>query len=150
MGRSQNTFLKKEREKKKLQKRKEKQEKKEERKANSTSGDLDEMMAYLDENGNIVDSPPDETKKKKEIKAKDIEIGVPKSAPQDLTSERRGKVAFFNDAKGYGFIDQNETNERFFVHVNSLKSQIREGDKVGFKLEKGPKGLVAIEVKVVR
>lgn len=150
MARSQNTFNKKEREKKKLQKRKEKKEKKEERKANATGGDLDEMMAYLDENGNIVDTPPDETKKKKEIKAKDIQIGVPRMEAEDLDQERRGKVAFFNDAKGFGFIDQSGTNERFFVHVNNTMSHIQEGDKVSFKVEKGPKGLVAVAVKVIR
>lgn len=150
MARSQNTFNKKEREKKKLQKRKEKQEKREERKANASTGDLDSMMAYLDEFGNIVDTPPDPTKKKKEIKAENIEIGIPKMEEEDLAAERRGKVAFFNDAKGYGFIDQNETQERFFVHANGLMQQVREGDKVKFTVEKGPKGLMAVDVQIIR
>lgn len=150
MARSQNTFQKKEREKKKLQKRKEKLEKKEERKANATSGDLDDMIAYVDEFGNIVDTPPDESKKKKEIKAKDIVIGVPKKEEEDIDAERRGKVAFYNDAKGFGFIDQDGTKERIFVHANNITSHIQEGDKVSFKVEKGPKGLVALEVKVMR
>ncbi len=150
MARSQNTFNKKEREKKKLQKRKEKQEKKEERKANSPGGGLDEMMVYLDENGNFTDTPPDPNAKKKEIKAKDIQIVTPKTAAEDLTAERRGKVAFFNDAKGYGFIDQNETQERYFVHMNGLTEAVREGDKVRFQLEKGPKGLNAIQVQIVK
>lgn len=150
MARSQNTFNKKEREKKKLQKRKEKQEKKEERKAASSGGDFESMMAYLDENGNIVDTPPDPSEKKKKIKASDIEIGVPKKEKEDLTTERRGRVAFFNESKGYGFINQDGTQERFFAHANGLMEPIQEGDKVSFLVEEGPKGLNAIQVKLIR
>ena len=149
MGRSQNKFLKKEREKKKQQKKKLKQEKKEERKANATSGELDEMMAYLDENGNIVDTPQ-EAKKKKEIKAEDIEIGVPKAEQEDLSVERRGKITLFNDQKGFGFIKQNNSEESFFVHISKIKSTPREGDSVRFKLGHGPQGLVAIDVVIVK
>lgn len=69
MARSQITFRKKEREKKKLQKRKAKEEKREEKKDQATSGDLDDMLAYVDENGNIVDTPPDE-KEEKDSKSK--------------------------------------------------------------------------------
>ena len=71
MGRSQETFSKKEKEKKKLRKRQDKEAKKEDRKANSSKGkELDEMMAYVDENGNITETPPDPTKKKKVIKTR--------------------------------------------------------------------------------
>lgn len=150
MARSQNTFNKREKEKKRLQKRKEKQEKKEERKANATTGALDEMMAYVDEFGNITDTPPDPTVKKKEVKASSIEIGVPKKEREDITAERRGKVAFFNDSKGYGFINQDGTQERYFVHINGLIDQVQEGDKVSFQLEKGAKGMNAIEVKILK
>lgn len=150
MARSQNTFNKREKEKKRLQKRKEKQEKKEERKANSTSGDLDEMLAYVDEYGNITDTPPDPNTKKKEVKASSIEIGVPKKEKEDITAERRGRVAFFNDSKGYGFINQDGTQERYFVHINGLIDQVQEGDKVSFQLEKGAKGMNAVEVKILK
>ncbi|MEQ8714071.1 MAG: cold shock domain-containing protein [Cyclobacteriaceae bacterium] len=150
MARSQNTFNKREKEKKRLQKRKEKQEKKEERKANATTGALDEMLAYVDEFGNITDTPPDPTVKKKEVKASSIEIGVPKKEREDITAERRGKVAFFNDSKGYGFINQDGTQERYFVHINGLIDQVQEGDKVSFQLEKGAKGMNAIEVKILK
>lgn len=149
MAKSQQTFSKKEKEKKKLQKRKEKQQKKEERRANATDGSLENMMAYVDEFGNILDTPPDPNQKKKEVKASSIEIGVPKQEEEDLTIERRGRVAFFNDSKGYGFINQDGSQERFFVHINGLKTPIQEGDKVKFSLEKGPKGLNAIEVSKV-
>jgi cold shock CspA family protein len=150
MARSQNTFNKREKEKKRLQKRKEKQEKKEERKSNATSGELDEMLAYVDEFGNITDTPPDPTVKKKEVKASSIEIGVPKKEREDITAERRGRVAFFNDSKGYGFINQDGTQERYFVHINGLIDQVQEGDKVSFQLEKGAKGMNAIEVKILK
>jgi cold shock CspA family protein len=145
MSRSQQTFGKKEREKKKRQKKKEKEAKREERKANSTSGDLENMLAYLDENGNIVSEPPDPDKKKKEIPLSSIEISTP---PKEETDEElRGKVVFFNDDKGYGFIDQDQTKQRFFVHVKGAKQPITEGDRVKFKSEKTPKGMSAIEVE---
>lgn len=148
MARSQNSFIKNEREKKKLQKKKEKQERKEERKANSTSGDLEGMMAYVDEYGNIVDTPPDPNKKKKEIKAESIEIGVPKTVhvPEE---PKKGRVAFFNTSKGFGFIDEEGSRERFFVHQTGLKQDITEGDKVTFEVERGPKGLVAVNVTLI-
>lgn len=63
MGRSQNSFIKNQKVKKRLQKRKEKEEKKKERQENNNKGgDLDDMIAYVDEFGNIVDSPPEEPK----------------------------------------------------------------------------------------
>lgn len=61
MGRSQNSFIKNQKVKKKLQKKKEKEEKKQERKENNLKGgDLDDMIAYVDEFGNIVDEKPEE------------------------------------------------------------------------------------------
>lgn len=68
MSRSQNSFIKNQKEKKRLQKRKEKEERKKERQENNAKGgDLSDMIAYVDEYGNIVDSPPEEpdTKEKK-------------------------------------------------------------------------------------
>jgi cold shock CspA family protein len=150
MGRSQETFSKKENEKKRLKKRQEKQQKKEERKENSSDGSLENMMAYVDEYGNITDTPPDPTRKKKEIDASSIEIGISKQEEEDLTVEKKGKVDFFNDSKGFGFIKENGTQEKYFVHVNGLVDEIREGDSVTFELEKGMKGLNAVKVKRVK
>ena len=82
MGKSQETYNKKEKEKKRLKKRQDKLAKKEERKANSDGGGLENMMAYVDENGMIVDTPPDPAKKTK-IKASNIELGVPKKEESD-------------------------------------------------------------------
>ncbi len=62
MGRSQETFSKKEKEKKKLKKRQNKEQKKEERKVNSNKGkSMDEMIAYVDDFGNITSTPPEPT-----------------------------------------------------------------------------------------
>ncbi len=145
MGRSQETFGKKNKEQKRLKKRQDKAKRKEERKSNSNSGDLDSMIAYVDENGVIVDTPPDVSKKEK-LKAENIEISVPKK--EDLEDPiRTGRVEFFNTEKGYGFIKDSETQEKYFVHVNGLIDNIAVGNNVSFELEKGLKGLNAVRVK---
>jgi len=147
MGKSQETFSKKEKEKKRLKKRQEKQEKKEQRKNNPGSGQLEDMMVYLDEFGNFTDTPPDPNKKKKEIKASSIELGVPKRIEEEEEAVRTGRVEFFNDAKGYGFIKDAKNQEKYFVHVNGLIcDEIREGDKVTYELERGQKGMNAVKV----
>jgi CspA family cold shock protein len=59
-----------------------------------------------------------------------------------------GTVKFFNEAKGFGFIVDNTSQEEIFVHVTGLIDNIREGDKVTFNTERGKKGMNAIDVKV--
>jgi len=76
MGRSQETFNKKEVRNKKEKKRKEKEKKKLAKKESGKSS-MDDMIAYVDENGMLTTEPPDPTKKKKDIKLEDIEIGTP-------------------------------------------------------------------------
>ncbi len=60
-----------------------------------------------------------------------------------------GKVKFFNDSKGFGFISEDGSNKEHFVHVSGLVDEIREGDSVEFDLQEGRKGLNAINVKVI-
>ena len=147
MARSQETFNKKEKEKKRLKKRQEKQIKKEERKANSKGGGLENMLAYVDENGHITDTPPDRTKKV-DIDAESIELGVPKR--EEIEDEpMTGKVAFFDDSKGYGFIRDTKSGDKYFVHISGLLDEIKENDNVTYELEKGLKGLNAIKVKKI-
>lgn len=148
MTKSQDTFNKKEKEKKRLKKRLEKNQKREERKTNSGSGELENMLAYVDENGNLTDTPPDPSKKKK-VNASSIEISVPRREDEDVVSVRTGRIDFFNDSKGYGFIKENDTQEKYFVHINGLLDSVKEGDMVTFELERGLKGLNAINVKKV-
>ncbi len=149
MGKSQETFNKKDKEKKRLKKRQDKQAKREERKANPKRSGLDDMIAYVDEYGNVTDTPPDPSKKIK-IKAEDIELGIPKKEEgEEVDPVRKGTVEFFNSEKGFGFIKENDSNEKYFVHVSSLTEEIVEGEKVSFELEKGLKGLNAVRVKKI-
>jgi cold shock CspA family protein len=149
MAKSKETFSKKEKEKKKLKKRQDKMEKKEERQANAANGNnLDEMLAYVDENGNLSTTPPD-PKKKKVINVEDIQIGVAKAEPMDESELiRTGVVTMFNESKGYGFIKDLVTQESVFVHVNTLNVRIKEHDKVTFEVEMGHKGKNAVNVNM--
>jgi cold shock protein len=61
---------------------------------------------------------------------------------------KKGKVKFFNNTKGFGFINDSETGEDVFVHVSGLKDDIREGDEVTFDVTTGKKGLNAVNVKL--
>lgn len=146
MGKSQETFSKKEKEKKRLKKRQDKLVKKEERKSTSEGGSLESMMAYVDEFGNISDTPPDPLKKKKII-ASNIEIGIPKREDEPQVTGRQGKITYFNDSKGYGFIKDLMTQENVFVHINGLIDQVQENDNVTFEVERGMKGMNAVRVK---
>lgn len=146
MAKPKETFNKKEKEKKRLKQRQEKREKMEDRKANAKKGkSLEDMMAYIDENGNISDTPPD-PRNKKLFKKEDMQIGVPKQ--EDITEViRSGTVIFFNDEKGFGFINDQITSERIFIHANNLSEPIKESDKVNFEVEMGARGPSAINVK---
>jgi cold shock CspA family protein len=151
MGRSQETFSKKEREKKKRKKRQDKQERKEERKSNNLKGKpLEEMFSYVDENGNVTSTPPDPTKKKKIVKLEDIMISVPKQDPSEkVDPTRTGKITHFNDAKGFGFIRDDQSQDSVFVHMNDMIDQVRENARVSFRVERGHKGPSAVEVREI-
>ncbi|TAF74384.1 MAG: cold shock domain-containing protein [Bacteroidetes bacterium] len=61
-----------------------------------------------------------------------------------------GKVKFFNSTKGFGFIKPDDSSEDIFVHMSGLVSpQIRENDSVKFNVERGKKGLNAVNVELV-
>ncbi len=60
----------------------------------------------------------------------------------------KGTVKFFNDAKGFGFI-KDENGQEVFVHATGLKEEIRENDEVTYDLEEGKKGLSAVNVSVI-
>ncbi len=149
MGRSQETFNKKEVRNKKEKKRKDKEKKRLARKENEKTGGLDDMIAYVDENGMLSDTPPDPLKKKK-IKTEDIEISVKRTAHEEFDPNRKGTVSYFNDSKGYGFIRDSETKESVFVHANNLLEDISEGNLVSFEVEMGQKGPTAVKVKQIK
>lgn len=58
-----------------------------------------------------------------------------------------GTVKFFNETKGFGFISQANGNEDVFVHNSGLLENVRENDEVVFDIERGQKGLMAVNVK---
>jgi len=148
MGRSQESFNKKEVRKKKEKKRQDKEKKRLAKKEGEKKGGLDDMIAYVDENGMLTDTPPDPASKKK-TKVEDIEISIPKKDPNDRPDPiRRGRLTFYNDSKGYGFIRDAETQESVFVHVNEFQDDIMEGNMVSFEVEKGHKGPAAVRVKL--
>jgi cold shock CspA family protein len=148
MASSQETFNKRDKEKKRLKKRLDKQQKLADRKSKSQSDGPGNMIAYVDEYGHITDTPPNPANKKK-IDAGSIEIGVPKRGSVETTSIRTGRVEFFNHSKGFGFIKESDTQEKYFVHVNNLSEEINENDTVTFEVERTVKGMNAIRVKKV-
>ncbi|MDR1755594.1 MAG: cold shock domain-containing protein [Culturomica sp.] len=137
------SFGKRENEKKKQAKRLEKQKRKEERQAGGTSS-LDEMIAWVDEMGNIVDTPP-EQRGKQEVRLEDVVISTPKKyepEPEPLN----GRIEYFNAGKGYGFIKDRASTEKYFFHISSAPAGISEGDIVTFELERGTRGLNAVRI----
>jgi cold shock CspA family protein len=149
MAKSQQTFNKSEKEKKRLKKREIKQKKKEERKASAVKGaKLEDMLVYVNEFGQLVDTPLDPADKIK-VDAESIILGIPKKeeGAEDDSKVKEGKVSFFDTSKGFGFILDSNTQEKYFVHVSGLIDEIAENDKVTFELEKGLKGMNAVRVK---
>ncbi len=144
MAKSQQTYNKSEKEKKRLKKREMKAKKKEARKADKGGGI---QFAYVDHNGQLTDTPPDPTLKV-EVDVEDIILGIPKKVEEDFDPIRNGKVSFFDSSKGYGFILDTDTQEKYFTHISGIIDEITENDKVTFELEKGLKGLNAVKVKL--
>jgi cold shock CspA family protein len=152
MAKSQQTFNKSEKEKKRLKKREDKRKKMEARKQEREEGGSEGIQfAYVDYNGNLTDTPPDPSMKVK-IDAESIEVSIPKRNDSDIEEVdpiRKGKVSFFDSSKGFGFIIDSENQEKYFCHVSGLIDEIQENDKVTYELEKGMKGMNAVRVKIV-
>jgi cold shock CspA family protein len=144
MARSKETSNKREKEKQRQKEKREKREKMEERRASQAKGkSLDEMLAYVDEEGNISSTPPD-PQKKKVFNAEDIEIGVSRSKEAD-DPIKEGKIDFFDGSRGFGFIIQND-GDKIFFHINQTTYPVKEGDVVNYGIERGPKGWNAVDV----
>ncbi len=152
MGKSQETWSKREKEKKKQKKKEEKMKRKEQRQEeNAGSTSFDDMIAWVDADGNPTDTPPDPNAKKEKIKAEDIIIGIPpKGTYEEEETVKEGTVSFYDDSKGYGFIKVKGTGESLFTHVKSHIDEIKEGNLVSFDVAPGDKGPVAINVKIVK
>ena len=61
----------------------------------------------------------------------------------------QGKVKFFNEAKGFGFIKPSDSGADIFVHSSGLLEEVREDDEVEYEVERGKKGLNAVRVKKI-
>ena len=139
------TVDKRENEKKRLARRAEKQKRKEEKKLSPKANSLDDMIAYVDENGMITSTPPTENIKKEEIKQEEIVISTPKKE-KEVPTVMKGRVEFFNTSKGFGFIKDLSGTEKYFFHVNNVMADISENDIVTFDLERGIKGVNAVNI----
>jgi len=147
MAKSRETFNKKDMQQRRLKNRQDKEQRKEQRKANAKKGKgLEDMMAYVDENGNISDTPPD-PRNKIVVNASEIQIGIPAGNERILT--RTGFIHFFNEEKGFGFILDNTNRQKIFFHHSSLSEPVKQSDKVTFETETGKRGIVAVNVKKV-
>ncbi|WP_298535398.1 cold-shock protein [uncultured Algibacter sp.] len=150
MAKSQVTFNKIEKEKKRLKKREEKQKRKEARRAEAKENPQGIQFAYVDFNGNLTDTPPDPAMREK-VEAESIELGIPKK--EDRIEEepvaKEGKVSFFDHSKGFGFIIDSVNQEKYFVHISGTLEPIEENDKVTYELERGQKGMNAVKVKKI-
>jgi cold shock CspA family protein len=104
------------------------------------------MIAYVDENGFLTDTPPT-TEKKEHVRIEDIEISVPPGKRTE-TATLKGRVEYFNEEKGYGFIKHLASVDKYFFHVNDCHDTVGVGSIVSFELERKPKGLNAVNVTV--
>ena len=142
-----NSFNKRELEKKKEKKRKEKQQRKDERKAGGVTS-LDDMIAYVDENGMITSTPPDPTKKQ-DVDLDNISVSTPKKEEtEEIVLE--GRIEHFNQDKGYGFIKNLAGIEKYFFHISNAPAEIAEGNMVTFELERGEKGMNAVKIVLTK
>jgi len=132
------TVGKRENEKKRIAKREEKLKKKENKKLSGSSNSFEDMIAYVDENGRITSTPPTENVRKEEINPDEIVIATPKKEDEEPTI-LRGRVEFFNESRGFGFIKDLSGVEKYFFHVNNV---------VTFDLERGVKGMNAVNISL--
>jgi cold shock CspA family protein len=146
MGRSQESFNKKDVRNKKEKKRKEKIAKKLAKKDGDKSS-FDDMIAYVDENG-VITSEPIDPSSKTEIKLEDIAVSVPKGSTEEVDPVRKGTVSFYNESKGFGFIKDLETKQDVFVHANNVMGEIKEGNLVTYEVEMGQRGPNAVRVQI--
>ena len=87
------------------------------------------------------------TPMKAEIKQEDIMIATPKKEKEAPTI-MRGRIEFFNTSKGFGFIKDLSGTEKYFFHINNVTGDISENDIVTFDLERGMKGMNAVNVRL--
>lgn len=137
------SFSKKENNKKKQKKQQDKLSRREERKSNNNKGkSLDEMLVYVDVNGNFTSVPPHLQNKEEDLaRAKKAKMNQ-----DELITDFSGVVSYVHE-KGYGFITEAITNENVFFHYGQLNEPINKNDVVEYKKERTPRGYQAIEIR---
>ena len=140
------TSGKRDREKLKEQKRKEKLQRKEDRKSSGTSS-FEDMIAYVDANGVLSSTPPD--KQKEDVDVNDIAISVPKQEDVEI-EPLKGGIEHFNSDKVYGFVKALGSSDKYFFHISAAPASIAQGDIVNFELERGTRGMNAINIIITK
>ena len=103
------------------------------------------MIAYVDEFGMISSTPPD-LARKTEVLLENIAISSPKKEETEK-EPLKGRVEHFNSDKGYGFIKDMGSINKYFFHISNAPDNISEGDIVNFELEKGQRGMNAVRIE---
>jgi cold shock CspA family protein len=138
------SYNKRELEKKREQKKQEKQKRKVERKANAGDGSLENMIAFVDENGVISGTPPN-PEHRQVVDLESIVVSTPPKGKRE-NSVLNGRVEHFNRGKGYGFVKDTDSIEKYFFHISNVTDDITEGNLVFFELEKGQRGMNAVRI----
>ena len=126
-----------------------KRENEKKKQARRAANSFDDMIAYVDENGVITSTPPELNPNKEEIKQEEILISTPKKENIEILTVLKGRVDYFNESKGYGFIKDLGSGEKYFFHVsNNTLTDISETDIVTFELERGLRGMNAINIRI--
>ena len=133
------SYSKKEKNKKKALKKIEKSNKRELRKTVNNKGkSLEEMIVYVDVLGRLTDVHPDQQDQEQDL------LDASQESKQDLMYN--GRVSSYEVNKGYGFINQEKTNDRVFFHFKVLNEDVAVGDKVQFSKELTEKGTRATRI----
>lgn len=137
------SFSKKENSKKKAKKQQEKALRREERKANNNKGkSLDDMIVYVDVNGNFTSVPPHLQDREADLAAAEKAMA---ERIEDIDTVHTGSVTYLSD-KGYGFITEDNSGESVFFHHGQLNEPVNKHDKVSYRKESSPKGNRAIDI----
>ena len=100
-------------------------------------------FVYVDFNGNFTDTPPD-PEEKEQISLESIIISPTKK--DDVDTRVSGKVTFYDDEKGFGFIKNPLNQDSYFFHFSECPDTLTIGDKVEFELIRGEKGMNAVKI----
>ena len=121
---------------------------KEEKKLSNKASSFEDMIAYVDENGMITDTPPTPNNKPQEVDMSTIEVSTPRRTEEPIELVHEGRIEHFNESKGYGFVKDLKNAEKYFFHISGLIDNIIENNIVTFELEKGSRGMNAVKIKL--